>query len=60
MKCFKRKHGNVTGHLIQNIVKTSKAKFSTFPSFIVIVDIIMRGVDLEQNGESNTDDGMVD
>ena len=27
---------------------------------IVIIDIIMRGVNLEQNGESNTDDGMGD
>jgi len=42
------------------IVKTSKAKFSAIPSVLVIINIIMRCVDLEQNGESNTDDGMGD
>jgi hypothetical protein len=43
------------------IVKTSKAKFSTIPAIIVIIiNIIMKGVNLEQNGESNTDDGMGD
>jgi len=42
------------------IAKTGKAKFSTIPSIIVITNIIMRGVNLEQNGESNTDDGMGD
>jgi len=41
-------------------MKTSQAKFSTIPFIIVIIDIIMRGVNLEQNGESNTDDGMGD
>jgi hypothetical protein len=43
------------------IVKTSKAKFSIIPAIIVIIiNIIMKGVNLEQNGESNTDDGMGD
>ena len=42
------------------IAKTGKAMFSTISSIIAITNIIMRGVNLEQNGESNTDDGMGD